>query len=83
MIGSHARHTMRFDRTKAGIQAYEKVRILREKYADNPEVLKPLEDKLAQMNSLELTDYNLPWAKILEEANVILNEVSRNTNNNQ
>ena len=83
MIGSHARHTMRFDRTKAGIQAYEKVRILREKHADNPEVLKPLEDKLAQMNSLELTDHNLPWAKILEEANVILNEVSRNTNNNQ
>ena len=83
MMGSHARHTMRFDRTKAGIQAYEKVRILREKYSDNPEILKPLEDKLAQMNSLELTDYNLPWAKILEEANVILNEVSRNTNNNQ
>ena len=79
MIGSHARHTMRFDRTKAGIQAYEKVRILREKHADNPEVLKPLEDKLAQMNSLELTDHNLPWAKILEEANVILNEVSRQT----
>lgn len=83
MMGSHARHTMRFDRTKAGIQAYEKVRILREKYSDNPEILKPLEDKLAQMNSLELTDYNLPWAKILEDANVILNEVSRNTNNNQ
>ena len=79
MIGSHARHTMRFDRTKAGIQAYEKVRILREKYSDNQEVLKPLEDKLAEMNSLKLTDYNLPWAKILEEANTILNEVSRQT----
>lgn len=77
MIGSHARHTMRFDRTKAGIQAYEKVRILRDKYSDNPEILKPLEDKLAQMNALELTDYNLPWANILEEANIVLNEVSR------
>ena len=77
MIGSHARHTLRFDRTKAGIQAYEKVRILREKYSDKPEVLKPLEDKLAEMNALELRDYTLPWATILKEANSTLNEVSR------
>ena len=77
MIGSHARHTLRFDRTKAGIQAYEKVRILREKYSDKPEVLKPLEDKLAEMNALELRDYTLPWATILKEANSILNEVSK------
>lgn len=77
MIGSHSRHTLRFDRTKAGIQAYEKVRILREKYSDRPEILKPLEDKLAEMNNLELTDKKLPWAQILKEANAILNEVSR------
>ena len=77
MMGSHARHTMRFDRTKAGIQAYEKVRILREKYADNPEVLKPLEDKLNEMNNLELTDNTIAWATILKEANTILNEVSK------
>ena len=77
MIGSHARHTMRFDRTKAGVQAYEKVRILREKYADRPEILKPLEDKLVEMNNLELTDNTIPWATILKEANTILNEVSK------
>ena len=77
MIGSHARHTLRFDRTKAGVQAYEKVRILREKYADNPEVLKPLEDKLNEMNNLELTDNTIAWATILKEANTILNEVSK------
>lgn len=79
MMGSHARHTMRFDRTKAGIQAYEKVRVLREKYADRPEILKPLEDKLVEMNNLELTDNTIPWALILKEANAILNEVSRQT----
>ena len=76
MIGSHARHTLRFDRTKAGIQAYEKVRILREKYSDQPELLKPLEDKLSEMNELKLTDKNLPWATILKEANALLNEIS-------
>ena len=70
---------MRFDRTKAGIQAYEKVRVLREKYADRPEILKPLEDKLVEMNNLELTDNTIPWALILKEANAILNEVSRQT----
>ena len=79
MIGSHARRTMRFDRTKAGVQAYEKVRILRQKYADRPEVLRPLEDKLVEMNNLELTDNTIPWAIILKDANAILNEVSRQT----
>ena len=77
MISSHARRTLRFDRTRAGVQAYEKVRILREKYSDQPELLKPLEDKLIEMNSLDLRDYNLPWATILTEAKALLNEVSK------
>ncbi len=33
--------------------------------------------------TVELTDYTLPWAKILSEANAILNEVSRKANVNQ
>ena len=77
MIGTYGRSTMRFERVRAGIQAYEKVQILREKYADRPEVLKPVEDKLIQMNSLNLRDNKLPWATIVSEANAILNSVSK------
>ena len=43
---SHGRPTMRFERMRDGVEAYEKVRILREKYADQPEALKPLEDAI-------------------------------------
>ena len=78
MIGSHARSTMRFERTYNGIEAYEKVHILRKLAADKPELIKPLEDKLIEFDSYQLKDNKLPWSSIMAEMNAVLNEVSRN-----
>ena len=74
---SHGRPTMRFERMRDGVEAYEKVRILREKYAGSEE-LKSLEAALDKFGSYKLTDPSLPWSDILSEANATLNEVSRN-----
>jgi hypothetical protein len=60
-----------------GVEAYEKVRILREKYSDSPEGLKPLEDALDKLASYKLTDNTHPWSDILFEANAALNQVSK------
>ena len=68
---------MRFERMRDGVEAYEKVRILREKYASRPEALKPLEDAIDKFGSYKLTDPALPWTDILAEANAALNQVSK------
>ena len=60
-----------------GVEAYEKVRILREKYSDRQEDLKPLEDALDKLASYKLTDNTNPWTDILFEANAALNKVSK------
>jgi hypothetical protein len=52
--------------------------VLRQKYADQPEILKPLEDHLDKMASLKLTDTTLPWHQMMEEAVRLLEEISRN-----
>lgn len=77
MIGSDARSTLRFERTYNGIEAYEKVHILRKLAADKPEVIQPLEDKLREFDSYELRDNKLPWSTILSELNDVLNSVSK------
>ena len=69
---------MRFERTYNGIEAYEKVHILRKLAADKPELIKPLEDKLIEFDSYQLKDNKLPWSSIMAEMNAVLNEVSRN-----
>ena len=74
----HARPSMRFERMIDGVECFEKVRILREKYAASPEVLKPLEDHLDKMAALKLTDTSLPWHQMMEEAVKLLEELSRN-----
>jgi hypothetical protein len=61
-----------------GVECFEKVRVLRQKYADQPEILKPLEDHLDKMASLKLTDTTLPWHQMMEEAVRLLEEISRN-----
>lgn len=72
----YARSTMRFERFRDGIEAFEKVHILRKKYPDNP-ALKPLEDHLDKMAGLKLTDTGLPWDEMMKEANVLLDSVSK------
>lgn len=77
MMGTFGRSTLRFEQTRNGIEAYEKVQILRQIGADRPEILKPLEDKIKEFDSYKLTDNKLPWSSILKELNSILNKVSR------
>jgi hypothetical protein len=59
------------------IEAYEKVKILRKKYAGRTEEMKPVEDILAQMARLKLTDTTLPWHDIMDEARQKLNAASK------
>ena len=73
----YGRTSMRFERMRDGVEAYEKVRILREKYSDRPEDLKPLEDAIDKLGSYKLTDNTHPWSDILFEANAALNQVSK------
>lgn len=74
-----ARSTMRFERLIDGIEAYEKVKILRKKYAENPEVLAPLESFLESMAEMRLTDTELPWHDMMNGAvgMLHLNDISR------
>ena len=72
----HGRPSMRFERMRDGIEAYEKVRILREKYAGRDE-LKMLEDAIEKFGTYKLTDPTLPWTDILTEVNSALNQVSK------
>ena len=73
----YARPSMRFERMIDGVECFEKVRILRERYASQPEVLKPLEDHLDKMAALKLTDTSLPWHEMMGEAVRLLDEISR------
>ena len=68
---------MRFERMIDGIEDYEKIRVLRAKYADKKEVLAPLEEKLKEMAGMKLTDTNLPWHKTLQEAKALLYSISK------
>ena len=64
-------------RTDESIEDYEKIRILRAKYADKKEVLAPLEKKLKEMAGMKLTDTNLPWHRTLQEAKALLYSISK------
>lgn len=76
MIGSHGRPTLRFERLVDGIEAFEKMHILREKYPAHP-ALQPLEEHLAKMAGMRLTDTGLPWHEMMSEASAMLNSVSK------
>ena len=76
-FGSYGRSTLRFERMIDGIEAYEKVKILRKKYAGRTEEMKPLEDILTEMASLKLTDTTLSWHDIMGEACQKLNTASK------
>lgn len=76
-VYSHGRSTMRFERLIDGIEVFEKVKILRKKYAHQPEKLQPLEEALQEIASLKLTDTSLPWNGIMHDAITLLNKLSR------
>ena len=73
----YARTSMRFERLRDGIEAYEKIKILRAKYSDRSDVLAPLEEKLEKMATMRLTDTNLPWHSMMEEVVTMLNSISK------
>ena len=74
-----ARSTMRFERLIDGIEAYEKVKILRKKYAGNPEMLLPMKSFLESMAEMPLTDAELPWHDMMNGTVGLLhlNDISR------
>jgi hypothetical protein len=76
-VYSHGRSTMRFERLIDGIEVFEKVKILRKKYAHQPEKLQPLEEALQEIASLKLTDTSLPWNGIMHDAITLLNKLSK------
>ena len=53
------------------------MKILRKKYAGRTEEMKPVEDILAQMARLKLTNTTLPWHDIMDEARQKLNAASK------
>lgn len=77
-VYSCGRSTMRFERLIDGIEAYEKIKILRKMYAHAPEALEPLESLLDKMAQMRLTDTNLPWHRMMHEATEMLNNISKN-----
>ncbi len=76
---TYARSTMRFERLIDGIEAYEKVKILRKKYAGNPKKLLPMKSFLESMAEMPLTDAELPWHDMMNGAVGLLhlNDISR------
>ena len=63
-----ARSTMRFERLIDGIEAYEKVKILRKKYAGNPDMLLSMKSFLESVAEMPLTDAELPWHDMMNGA---------------
>ncbi len=72
-----ARSSTRFERLIDGVEFNEKVRTLRAKYADKVDALKPIEDKLAEVRSLNINDMKYNWTDFLAETNKTLNEVAK------
>jgi hypothetical protein len=60
-----------------GVELYEKVHALRKKYADKPEVLAPIEAKLAEMRARNLNDASLNWTEFLADFNKLVNETAK------
>lgn len=67
------RSSVRFEKLIDGIEVAEKVRQLRREGVDMSEV----EAVLQKIRDTDITDYNLPWDKIISDARKALDEVSR------
>lgn len=67
------RSSVRFEKLIDGIEVAEKVRQLRREGVDVSEV----EAVLQKIRDTDITDYNLPWDKIISDARKALDEVSR------
>lgn len=76
-VYSYGRSSMRFERLVDGVEAFEKIKILRRKYGHKPEALQPLEAALQEMAGLKLTDTTLPWNDMMHEATDLLNTISK------
>ena len=72
-----ARSSVRFERLIDGVEFSEKVRTLRAKYGDKPELLQPLEEELAKVRALNINDANYDWALHLSNLNKVVMELSK------
>lgn len=73
LIYPGGRTSIRFERLVEGIQAYEKIHILRNKYKNNPAVLKKIQKALNTFD--ELTLKKTPAAGVVEKANKVINSL--------
>lgn len=71
LIYPGARTSIRFERLIAGIQAYEKIRVLRRIYKDNPSVLRKIRKVLETFD--ESTLKKIPAAGVVQKANSLIN----------
>ncbi len=72
-----ARSSMRFERLVDGIEFAEKVRTLRAKYGENNPALKPLEECLNNLRTLNINDKTYNWREYLATADSALATVSK------
>lgn len=73
LIYPGGRTSIRFERLVEGIQAYEKIHILRNKYKNNPAVLKKIQKALNTFD--ESTLKKTPAAGVVEKANKVINSL--------
>ena len=73
LIYPGARTSMRYERLIAGIQAFEKIRILKKEFkaSGNQRTIKKIEKTLGRFD--ENTLETIPAAVVIEEANKIIN----------
>lgn len=71
LVYPYYRSSIRFERLIDGIEAAEKVRILRQEGADMTELDKILDE----MNKMNINDCNLPWSNMLNKADEVLNKL--------
>ena len=73
LVYPYNRSSIRFERLIDGIEVSEKIRTLRAAGVDMTKV----DEVLAKIRSLEITDHTQPWQQVVTEARKALEEVSR------
>lgn len=71
MVYPYLRSSIRFERLIDGIEAAEKVRILRKEGAN----LEELDKVLEEIRTKDINNSQLPWQEVVEKANTLLNSL--------
>lgn len=71
LVYPYLRSSIRFERLIDGIEAAEKVRILRKEGAN----LEELDKVLEEIRTKDINNSQLPWQEVVEKANTLLNSL--------